>query len=412
MNLSYLLNNRTRTMMAAFSLMFLYAVQAQPVGERPTAQALIPAAAAPATSLARLYKDDFLIGVAIDFHGIAPLTPQELSIIKSQFNVITPENSMKPQSVHPEEDRWTWEAADRLVDFCQANDIQVIGHTLAWHGQTGRWFFEGEDGQPVTREKAIERLRQHIYAEVGRFKGKIKGWDVVNEAISDSGPADTENLRNSGWFRAIGPDYINYAFKFAHEADPNAELYYNDYSIERGNKHANSLLLMKRLINQQVPITAVGIQGHWSLRYLPYEELDKAIDDYKALGLKVNITELDVTISGQGGGQLTPASAPATTARASAGPATRPTTGPGSRSGRAGFNNGPIIPPTREQLEAQAKAYARFFEVFQKHKDVIDRVTLWGLNDARSWRRGQAPLLFDGNNQPKPAFDAVIAAKK
>src|SRR5205814_3934518 len=178
--------------------------------------------------------------------------------------------------------RWTWQTADRLADFCQANDIQLVGHTLVWHNQTGRWFFEGENGQPVTREKAMERLRLHISTEVGRYKDKIRGWDVVNEAIKDSGPADTENLRSSPWLQAIGPDYINVAFKFAHEADPKAELYYNDYSIEKGNKHKSSLLLLKRLIDQGMPITAVGIQGHWSLTYLPFEDLDKAIDDYKA----------------------------------------------------------------------------------------------------------------------------------
>jgi GH35 family endo-1,4-beta-xylanase len=355
-------------------------------------------------SLCALYKDDFLIGTAIDFTDTSPLTPEELAIIKTHFNVITPENSMKPGSVHPAEDRWNWAMADTLVKFCQENNIQVVGHCLAWHGQTGRWFFEGENGQPVTREKAIERLKQHITTEVGHFKGKLKGWDVVNEAISDQGSGDTENLRPSPWMKAIGPDYINYAFKFAHEADPNVELYYNDYSIEKGNKHQSSLLLLKRLISEGVPINAVGIQGHWGLNYLPYDDLDRAIADYKALGLKVNITELDITIRGQGGGQLTPAGgAPVATS----GPASAPTT-------RRGFGQGagPVAPPTQEQLEAQAKAYARFFEIFQKHKDAIDRVTFWGLNDARSWRRGQAPLLFDGQNKPKPAMAAIISAKK
>jgi GH35 family endo-1,4-beta-xylanase len=381
----------------------------------PLARIAPNAAAAPTTapatqptSLAAAYKDDFLVGVATDFTDARPLTPQELSIITTQFNVITPENSMKPASVHPAEDRWTWEGADRLVEFCQSHGIAIIGHTLCWHGQTGRWFFEGENGQPVTREKAIERLRRHISTEVGRYKGKIKGWDVVNEAISDRGPADTENLRSNDWFRAIGPDYINLAFKFAHEADPNAELYYNDYSIEKGSKHQNSLLLLKRLIREGVPITGVGIQGHWGLNYLPYAEVERSIQDYQALALHVNITEMDITISGQGGGQLTPspATAPAGTGRPATGPTTTPTRGRGSGS------RGPSVPPTREQLEAQAQAYARFFEIFHKHADAIDRVTMWGLNDARSWRPGQAPLLFDGENKPKPALEAILAAKR
>src|SRR4051794_1078711 len=216
-------NGHAAATFAAVMLSIIWASLAQNVAAAPTT-----APANQRTSLAAAYKDDFLVGVATDFNDMHPLTPQELSIITTQFNVITPENSMKPASVHPAEDRWTWEGADRLVEFCQSNGIAIIGHTLCWHGQTGRWFFEGENGQPVTREKAIERLRQHISTEVGRYKGKVKGWDVVNEAISDRGPADTENLRSNDWFRAIGRDYINLAFKFAHEADPNAELYYND----------------------------------------------------------------------------------------------------------------------------------------------------------------------------------------
>jgi GH35 family endo-1,4-beta-xylanase len=381
---------------------------AQNAADVAAATAPTTAPATQPTSLAAAYKDDFLVGVATDFNDMRPLTPQELSIITTHFNVITPENSMKPQSVHPAEDRWSWEGADRLVEFCQSNGIAIIGHTLCWHGQTGRWFFEGENGQPVTREKAIERLRQHTSTEVGRYKGKIKGWDVVNEAISDRGPADTENLRSSDWFRAIGPDYINLAFKFAHEADPNAELYYNDYNIEKGIKHQNSLLLLKRLIREGVPITGVGIQGHWGLNNLPYAELERSIEEYQALGLRVNITEMDITITGQGGGQLTPS--PTTAPAEVGGPATGPTTTP-LRGRGFGGPRGPVAPPTREQLEAQATAYARFFEIFQKHADAIDRVTIWGLNDARSWRPGQAPLLFDGANKPKPALEAILAAK-
>ncbi|HEY7089675.1 MAG TPA: endo-1,4-beta-xylanase [Tepidisphaeraceae bacterium] len=368
---------------------------------RVAAQA--PAQGSEPRSLSATYGGDFLIGTAIDFTETAPLTPQELAIIKTHFNVITPENSMKPASIHPAEDQWNWAMADTLVKFCGDNNIQVVGHCLVWHAQTGRWFFGGENGRPVTREKALERMKQHIMTEVGHFKGKLKGWDVVNEAISDRGPGDTENLRSAPWLTAIGPDYINYAFKFAHEADPDAELYYNDYGIEKGNKRKSSVLLLKRLISEGVPIKAVGIQGHWGLNNLPYEELDAAISEYEALGLHVNITEMDITMRGQGGGQLTPDGAP-TTATAASGPAT----GPGR--GR-GLGRGPITPPTPEQLVAQAQAYAKFFQIFEKHKDAIDRVTFWGLNDARSWRRGQAPLLLDGQNKPKPALTAILEAK-
>ena len=294
-----------------------------------------------------MYSDDFLIGTAIDFTDTSPLTPEELAIIKTHFNVITPENSMKPGSVHPAEDRWNWAMADTLVNFCQENNIQVVGHCLAWHGQTGRWFFEGENGQPVTREKALERLKQHITTEVEHFKGKLKGWDVVNEAISDQGSGDTENLRPSPWMKAIGPDYINYAFKFAHEADPNVELYYNDYSIEKGNKHQSSLLLLKRLISEGVPINAVGIQGHWGLNYLPYDELDRAIADYKALGAEGQHHRIGYHHS-RPGWRTTHAG------RCHTGRDIGTGLGAGGRRGA-----GPAAPPTQEQLEAQAKAYAR-----------------------------------------------------
>jgi GH35 family endo-1,4-beta-xylanase len=372
------------------------------------AAAQTPAPSASQVSLSELYRDDFLVGLAIDFTETNPPTPQEQVIIKQHFNVITPENSMKPISTHPAEDRWTWDTADRLVDFCQTNNIKVWGHTLVWHAQTGNWFFQGENGQAVTREKALERLKTHIQTQVSRYKGKVIGWDVVNEAIADPNNPSSENLRpQAPWMRAIGPEYLTYAFKFAREADPDVQLYYNDYNIEKGAKHQSSLLLLKRLIQDGAPITGVGIQGHWSLTNLPYDELDQAIQDYKALGLKVAITELDITIRGQGGGQLTP------TTGASDGPVTRPaTSGPGGRRGGGRGFGGPVLPPTPEQLKTQAEAYAKFFEIFQKHKDVIERVTFWGLNDARSWRRGQAPLLLDGQNKPKPAMEAIIAAKK
>lgn len=352
-------------------------------------------------SLAERYKDDFLIGTAFDFIQNNPITEKEQELIRRQFNVITPENSMKPDSVHPAEDRWTWQTADRLVEFCHQNNIKLYGHTLAWHAQTGRWFFEGENGQPVTREKAIERLRTHIHTVVGRYKGKIIGWDVVNEAIADGGDGSTENLRQSQWVKAIGPDYLTMAFKFAREADPDCQLYYNDYNIEKGGKFKSSLLLLKRLIKEGAPITGVGIQGHWGLNHLPYVELDNAITEYKKLGLRVSISELDVVITGQGGGQLDPGPGPN-----GAPPATRP----GAATRRARMR-GPLPPPTKEQFQQQADAYAKFFQIFQKHKDVIDRVTLWGIQDARSWRQGQAPLLFDGELRAKPAFEAVLNAK-
>jgi GH35 family endo-1,4-beta-xylanase len=249
-----------------------------------------------------------------------------------------------------------------------------------WHSQTNNWFFRDGDKAVVTR-----RMKDHISTLVGRYKGKIRGWDVVNEAISDGGndqTAQTENLRNTSWMRAMGPEFIPLAFKFAHEADPDAKLYYNDYGIETGPKHESSMVLLKRLIKDGVPIHGVGIQGHWSTASVPYAALDKAIADYASLGLEVSITELDVTIRGASGGQF----------------------GPGRR------GRGEVTPPSPQDLKAQADAYARLFATFTKHKDVVERVTFWGLSDRRTWRFGQHPLIFDSNNQRKPAYAAIVDA--
>jgi GH35 family endo-1,4-beta-xylanase len=335
-------------------------------------------------SLKDAYKGTFLIGAALDFRRPDEFNAADLEFIKSQFNVLTPENSMKPQSVHPQEDTWTWTQADARVNFCGQNNIRTVGHTLVWHSQTNPWFF-----QDPTREVVLQKLRNHILTLVGHFKGKIMAWDVVNEAINDGGDdttAATENLRRSQWFQTVGPDYLLQAFKYAREADPDVALLYNDYNIESGPKHRSSVVLLKRLIAEGAPITAVGIQGHWSVPGMTaqkLEDIDRAIEDYKALKLKVAITELDVTIAGAGGGQL----------------------GGGGR-GRGAA----ATPPTPEALQAQADVYAKLFAIFLKHRDVIDRVTFWGLNDRRSWRSGQSPLVFDSENQPKPALQAIVSA--
>lgn len=328
-------------------------------------------------TIKEVYRKHFLIGTAGDLPG--NYSDEELRLVKGHFNIVTPENCMKPGPIHPREDTWRFERADALVKWCAANRLAVHGHTLVWHAQTNNWFFRGGDKAAVTR-----RLKDHIRTLVGRYKGKIGGWDVVNEAINDGGndrTARTENLRNSPWLRALGPDFIPLAFKFAHEADPDAKLYYNDYNIEAGAKHASSMVMLKRLIKERVPIHGVGIQGHWRTGRVPYAALDRAIADYASLGLKVSITELDVTIRGASGGQF----------------------------GR-GRGRGAVTPPSAEDLKAQADAYARLFAIFIKHKKVVERVTFWGLSDRRTWRYGQHPLIFDSRNQRKPAYAAIVDA--
>jgi GH35 family endo-1,4-beta-xylanase/enterochelin esterase-like enzyme len=329
-----------------------------------------------------VYKKHFLIGMAGDLPG--NYSQEELGLVTGHFNIVTPENCMKPGRVHPAEDTWRFERPDALVKWCADNKIAVHGHTLVWHAQTGNWFFRDGD-----KEKVSQRLEDHISTLVGRYKGKIRGWDVVNEAISDGGDAETaktENLRNSAWLRAVGPEFIPLAFEFAHKADPDAKLYYNDYGIEAGPKHDSSMVLLKRLIKDRVPIHGVGIQGHWRTDSVPYAALDKAIADYASLGLKVSITELDVTIRGASGGQF------------------------GRGPGFGGRGRGEVPPPSAEDLKAQADAYARLFAIFIKQKDVVERVTFWGLSDRRTWRFGQHPLIFDSDNQRKPAYAAILDA--
>jgi len=323
------------------------------------------------------YTEKFLIGAAGDLRRYSEA---ELANIKTHYNILTPENCMKPQPIHPSEDKYNWATADALVQWCEENGVKVWGHTLLWHAQTGRWFFQDPNGQPASRELALERLKKHIFTIVGHYKGRVIGWDVVNEAIEDRDAGKTENLRTRSWYKATGPDVLAMTFKWAHEADPNAQLYYNDYNIEQGavenkGKHASSMILLKRLIKEGVPIYGVGIQGHWSLD-TNFADVEKAITNYASLGLKVSITELDVTATGSNSGAFRV---------------------------RGGNRN---IPD--ENYQKQAETYAKLFEIFNRHSDVIDRVTFWGISDRRSWRRGQDALLFDGQLKPKPAFDAVI----
>jgi GH35 family endo-1,4-beta-xylanase len=310
----------------------------------------------------------------------AGYSDEELLLAAGHFNAVTPENCMKPEPIHPQEDRWQFDRADALVEWAQQNKLSIHGHTLVWHAQTPDWFFRDGDKATVT-----QRMKDHIHTLVGRYKGKIESWDVVNEAINDGGNEETvttENLRNSKWKQSLGPEFLTLAFKFAHEADPEATLYYNDYNIESGPKHASSMVLLKRLLDEGAPVDAVGIQGHWRSGSVPFEDIDRAISDYVSLGLKVSITELDVTIRGASGGQL------------------------GGGFGRRGSRA--TAAPSAEDLKLQAEDYAKLFAIFQKHKDAIERVTFWGLHDRRTWRRGQHPLILDANGRPKPAYAAIV----
>lgn len=366
-------------------------------------------------SLKEAFAGKFLIGCADDL--TSNNDAYQVSV-KTQYDIVTPENCMKPQPIHPSEDTYNFKTTDAMVDWCQANGLKVWGHTLAWHSQTPAWFFQAvnpktEEAQPARRpgmgfdpnaprpsmdemwaksikgdlaskKVALERLEKHIKTVVGRYKGRIIGWDVFNESIIDGGDGLTEGLRTFSWYKVVGPEVLTKAFNWAHQADPKAKLYYNDYNIEQGavqnkGKHASSMLLLKRLIKEGAPITGVGIQGHWHLD-TNLADVEKAIENYASLGLKVSITELDVTATGD-------------------------------NSGAFGVNQGDRKIPA-ENYQKQAEVYKKLFEIFMRHSDVVERVTFWGLSDTRSWRRGQDALLFDGQLNPKPAYNAVIEASK
>jgi endo-1,4-beta-xylanase len=296
---------------------------------------------------------------------------------------------MKPESVHPSENVWDFKMADALVKFAEENNMTIFGHTLVWDRQTPKWFFE-DDGKPVSREKALERMKTHIQTVMGRYKGKVRGWDVVNEAAARGG-SKKEDLSKCPWRTAIGDDYVIKAYEFAHEADPKAELQYNDFEFETGAKNQNVLHIVKQLQDAGIPLTAVGIQGHWKLDQIPFAGLEKTIEAIKAMGLKVMITELDLDV-------------------------TRVVDFGAEDQVKKTEDISVPVQAMEAVLKRQAEQYAKLFQIFDKHKDVITRVTFWGLNDDRSWLKYSPkgrkypgmPLLFDDQTNPKPAYQAVI----
>src|SRR6266536_3746399 len=249
------------------------------------------AAKAQQPTLKDAYKNHFLIGVAMNTAQIFEKDPIGDPIVKAQFNSISPENILKWELVHPQPNTYEFKASDAYVDFGEKNQMFIIGHNLVWHAQTPKWVFEHEDGKLADRETLMKRLRDHITTVVGRYKGRIKGWDVVNEALNQNG-----TMRQSPWMKIIGEDYLAKAFDFAHEADPDAQLYYNDYDLELPAKRKGAVALIKKLKAEGVPITAIGLQNHNQMNWPSVADEDATISAFQGLGIKVNITELDVDV--------------------------------------------------------------------------------------------------------------------
>jgi endo-1,4-beta-xylanase len=334
---------------------------------------------APEKGLKDYYKAYFPIGVAVNPRMVQPGPDAEL--IKAQFNSMTPENAMKMGPIHPEENRYNWKDADAIADFARQNNIKLRGHTLCWHNQTPAWLFTDSTGKTVSRDMLLARLKRHITDVMTRYKGTIYAWDVVNEAVPDT---STAIYRKTRFLEIIGEDYIEKAFQYAHEADPTAQLFYNDYNTENSSKRERIFQLLKKLKAKGVPINGVGLQAHWSIYEPTRQELEESITKFASLGLKVQFTEVDVSVYPK----------------------------EHERRARRLTDKSEFTPAMNDRQAAQ---YKMLFEVFRKHRNTITGVTFWNLTDRYSWLdnfpvpgRKDYPLLFDQNGAPKKAYEGVV----
>jgi endo-1,4-beta-xylanase len=337
-----------------------------------------------------VFNGCFQVGVAINPAQILGRDPMDHEFILKHFNSVTAENEMKFERIHPKPGVYNFKIGDSLVAFAGRNNLFVEGHVLVWHSQTPAWIYKDSLGNQLNRDALLERMKDHIFTVAGRYKGKVNGWHVVNEAIDDDG-----QMRKSKYYEIIGEDYVQKAFEFAHEADPDAELYYNDYNIEVPGKREGAIKLLKLLKESGVRIDGVGLQGHYLTDFPTLADIDSTIRIFSEMGFKIIITELD----------LDPLPNPFDKAYAEI-------------SKRAEYKE--FMDPYKNGMPDSVeiifnKRYADLFAIFVKYRDVIDRVTFWGLNDRYSWKnnfpifgRTNYPLLFDRNYQPKPAFYEVI----
>jgi len=345
-------------------------------------------------SLKEAFKDRFLVGTALGANQIAGDDPQALELTIKQFNTITPENVMKFGPIHPQPDSFNFEPADRFVEFGEKNNMFIVGHTLVWHSQTSRWVFTDDDGNDVDRETLLARMKNHIDTVVGRYKGRVKGWDVVNEALNDDG-----TLRQSKWLQIIGEDYIEKAFEYAHAADPDAELYYNDYSMHNQQKAQGAVRLVKSLLDKGIQVNGIGMQGHWGLDYPKIEDAEASIVAFGELGVNVMITELDINVLPD--------------------PFQWRSADVGMDVDREKALN-PYVDGLPDSVQQKlTDQYVKLFALFLKHSDTVSRVTFWGTHDGHSWKndwpvRGRTnyPLLFDREYMPKPAYYAIMNLAK
>lgn len=344
----------------------------------------------PETGMKDTFANKFYIGVAMNTPQITGHDSLALQLIRKHFNSIVAENCMKSEVVQPVEGEFDFMLADQMIRFGVDNNMHIVGHTLIWHSQAPKWFFTDEHGNEVTPEVLSSRMKTHIQTVVSRYKGRVHGWDVVNEAINDDG-----SWRESPFYKILGKDFVKLAFQYAQEADPDAELYYNDYSMSLEGRRNGVIAMVKDLQSQGIKVSGIGMQGHLDMDFPDIKEFENSIEAFAALGVKVMITELDMTVL------------PSPWSQAGA-----------NISDKAEYEekmnpyvNG-LTPEVNTEWENRIFS---FFELFDKHSDKISRVTLWGLSDANSWKndwpikgRTDYPLLFDRNYEAKPVVKRIM----
>lgn len=344
--------------------------------------------AATEPTLKETFGDKFLIGAAINTWQAAEKDSNAVNILRTHFNSVVSENDMKMESVHPEEGRFDFEKADALIRFGEKYNMSIIGHCLIWHSQCPEWFCVDKNGKNVSAEILKQRMKEHITTVVSRYRGKIKGWDVVNEAILEDG-----SYRKSRFYQILGEEFIPLAFQYAHEADPNVELYLNDYNMHEAGKRETYVKIIHDLKDRGLRIDAIGMQGHVGMDYPDIEEFEKSMTAYAGTGIKVMITEWDMSAL--------------------------PTARRSSNIADTAAYKKALNPYTESLPDSVSERWnarmKQFFNLFLKHADQVDRVTAWGVTDRESWKndfpvrgRHDYPLLFDRDYQMKPFLKELL----
>ena len=340
------------------------------------------------------FADKFYFGTAMNTPQITGEDTAAVNVIKQHFNSIVAENIMKSEIIQPVEGEFDFSLADQFVKFGTDNKMHIIGHTLIWHSQAPKWFFVDKQGNDVSAEVLTERMRNHIHTIVKRYKGRVHGWDVVNEAILDDG-----SWRKSKFYEILGEDFVKLAFQFAHEADPDAELYYNDYSMAHEAKCQGVIAMVKNLQAQGIKVDGIGMQGHIDLYSPQLSDFENSIVAYAELGAKVMITELDLSALPTPWNNMGANISDVVEYQEKMNP----------------YRDGL---PRDKEIEWENR-FLDFFKLFVKHSDKITRVTLWGVSDANSWKNGfpirgrtDYALLFDRQYNEKPIVNRLVKELK